>query len=131
MQVTESRLRQLKLIALCALCWGCEPEPRVSSSGGDDRSTGGETTAGDQATTGGGLVQEPALNDCRDPDTEGATARCLQAELPADHYEREALKYFDTLDVDAPEDSIPEYAPLVARWEWPPWLLLTGYGART
>jgi hypothetical protein len=32
------------------------------------------------------------------------------------------------LDVDSPQDSIPNYSLLVARWEWPPWLLLTRYG---
>jgi hypothetical protein len=49
--------------------------------------------------------------------------------LSEEHYVTEALTYFDTLDVTTPEDSIPDYAPLVARWEWPPWLWLTGYGA--
>ena len=41
----------------------------------------------------------------------------------------EAQAYFDTLDLDADRDSVPAYSELVARWEWPPWLLLTGYGA--
>jgi len=31
--------------------------------------------------------------------------------------------------VSADPGSIPDCADLVARWEWPPWLLLTGYGA--
>ncbi|MFT5432858.1 MAG: hypothetical protein ACI9OJ_003562, partial [Myxococcota bacterium] len=33
-----------------------------------------------------------------------------------------------TLDTTADPDSMPNYSVLVARWEWPPWLLLTGYG---
>ena len=40
----------------------------------------------------------------------------------------QALLYFDTLDIEAQRDRVPDYAPQVARWEWPPWLLLTGFG---
>ena len=49
--------------------------------------------------------------------------------MPAEYYLREAEAYFDTLDTSAPEDSVPNYHPFVARWEWPPWLLLTGFTA--
>ena len=35
--------------------------------------------------------------------------------------------YFDTMDSDKDRDVIPAYSELVARWEWPPWLKLTGY----
>lgn len=31
------------------------------------------------------------------------------------------------LSTGADPGSVPEYSPLVARWEWPPWLYLTGY----
>ncbi len=65
---------------------------------------------------------------CRDPGTPGATAACLSPTQPPEYYVEQALKYFDTLDVDADPESIPAYSELVARWEWPPWLLLTGYG---
>lgn len=73
-------------------------------------------------------ADEPGPNACRDRGTEGATASCLSPTLPPEHYVAEALRYFDTLDVTAPEDSIPDYHEQVARWEWPPWLLLTGLG---
>jgi hypothetical protein len=36
--------------------------------------------------------------------------------------------YFATLDSSAPPGVEPDYGTLVARWEWPPWLKLTGYG---
>lgn len=65
---------------------------------------------------------------CNDPDTPGATSRCLQPTKSPEYYIVQGLKYFDTLDIDAPHDSVPNYSLLVARWEWPPWLLLTGFG---
>jgi hypothetical protein len=67
--------------------------------------------------------------DCVGADTEEPTASCLSPSFPAEYYVDEALKYFDTLDVSADRARIPAYHPQVARWEWPPWLLLTGYGA--
>jgi hypothetical protein len=65
---------------------------------------------------------------CRNAGTSGATAECLSPAYDPEYYVAQANAYFDTLDVTAPADSVPNYAPLVARWEWPPWLLLTGYG---
>lgn len=58
----------------------------------------------------------------------GALSTTLSPKQPPDHYRTQASKYFDTLDSRAPPDSVPSYALRVARWEWPPWLLLTGYG---
>jgi hypothetical protein len=66
---------------------------------------------------------------CLEPGAEGATARCLAPTKAPEHYVAEALRYFDTLDTSAPPDSRPDYGDTVARWEWPPWLKLTGYGA--
>jgi len=65
---------------------------------------------------------------CSYAGTEGATALCLSATHAPEHYVEQAHKYFDTLDVSADRDSVPDYSDLVARWEWPPWLLLTGVG---
>ncbi|MCA9617033.1 MAG: hypothetical protein KC586_29935 [Myxococcales bacterium] len=75
-----------------------------------------------------GCASEPGPNACRDRGTDGATASCLEPNLAPEHYVSEALRYFDTLDVTAPADSIPDYHDQVARWEWPPWLFLTGLG---
>ncbi len=76
----------------------------------------------------GGDSVEPWDQRCRNDGTPGATSRCLAPTHDAAYYADQANSYFDTLDVDADRESIPDYAPLVARWEWPPWLLLTGLG---
>jgi len=65
---------------------------------------------------------------CISPDTEGATSTCLRPTQTAKYYAEQASKYFDTLDINADPESVPNYSELVARWEWPPWLLLTGVG---
>ena len=66
---------------------------------------------------------------CLDEGTAGATATCLAPTQTPEFYVDEALKYFDTLDTSADRARIPRYSERVVRWEWPPWLLLTGYGA--
>lgn len=58
----------------------------------------------------------------------GATARCLHPTQTPEYWVEQASLYFDTLDTTTPEDAIPDYHLQVARWEWPPWLWLTGYG---
>jgi len=67
-------------------------------------------------------------NRCYDDGTPGATAPCLSPTRDEAFYIDQALRYFDTLDVDADRSRVPTYDPQVARWEWPPWLLLTAYG---
>ncbi len=73
----------------------------------------------------------PVSASCTGAGTLAATASCLKPTQTPEHYVDQALKYFDTLDVSADRSRIPDYSPLVARWEWPPWLLLTGFGAET
>jgi len=68
-----------------------------------------------------------APNPCEDPAK--APATCLTPKQAPEHYVQQSLLYFDTLDVSAPKAK-PAYAELAARWEWPPWLKLTGYGAQ-
>lgn len=74
--------------------------------------------------------QPEVQRNCMNEGTPGATSECSAPVLPAAHYEEQALLYFDTLDVDAQRENVPDYASQVARWEWPPWLLLTGFGAQ-
>lgn len=70
---------------------------------------------------------EPETNP--DPcDLAGALSTCLSPTLADAHYVEQGERYFDTLDADADPESEPDYAETVARWEWPPWLLLTGWG---
>ena len=83
-----------------------------------------DSGAADAAPDASSLSGDPCLN----PGTAGATSTCLAPSHPESYYVEQALKYFDTLDVDADPESVPNYSELVARWEWPPWLLLTGYG---
>lgn len=48
----------------------------------------------------------------------------------SEYYKKQADLYFDTLQSEPiilPER--PNYSAHVVRWEWKPWLLLTGYGA--
>lgn len=58
----------------------------------------------------------------------GTLSTCLAPRQSPAYYVAQAEKYFDTLDTDASRASVPNYSELVARWEWRPWLLLTGYG---
>ncbi len=57
-----------------------------------------------------------------------ALATALTPQQPPEYYVDQANRYFDTLDTSADPDSEPSYSILVARWELPPWLWLTGYG---
>jgi hypothetical protein len=57
-----------------------------------------------------------------------ALATVLTPQFPPEYYVDQAHKYFDTLDTSADPNSVPDYSILVARWELPPWLWLTGYG---
>lgn len=52
----------------------------------------------------------------------------VPTQTPA-YYVDQANRYFDAIDASAPASSVPTYSLRVARWELPPWLLLTGYGA--
>lgn len=62
-----------------------------------------------------------------DPNAD-ALATILTPRQAPDYYVEQANKYFDTLDTGADPDNLPNYSDLVARWELPPWLLLTGFG---
>ena len=60
----------------------------------------------------------------RSPD---ALASALRPQFEPEYYVDQANKYFDTLDTSANPNNVPAYSDLVARWELPPWLWLTGY----
>ena len=51
----------------------------------------------------------------------------LTPKFSLEYYAEQSDKYFDTLDTYAPRDSKPSYSKKVIRWEWHPWLKLTGY----
>jgi hypothetical protein len=58
---------------------------------------------------------------------DSATSVQLAPNLPAAYYVEQGVKYFGTMATAVPRKIKPEYSPLVIRWEWHPWLLLTGY----
>ena len=58
---------------------------------------------------------------------DSATSVHLSANKPANYYVEQGVKYFRSMESLVPKDVRPFYSPLVIRWEWPPWLLLTGY----
>ncbi len=51
----------------------------------------------------------------------------LTPQKPPSYYVDQGNRYFDAIDTTVSAESVPLYSPLVARWEWPPWLKLTGY----
>jgi hypothetical protein len=77
-----------------------------------------------QTTPPAAAVVDPS---CSTPEGAGAFSTCLTPHQTPDYYVAQGNKYFDALDRSMPADSTPTYSELVARWEWPPWLLLTGY----
>jgi len=68
----------------------------------------------------------PVADPCAEPGA--ARSTCLTPTRSEAYYADQSLAYFDTLESDYDGESGPTYGPGVARWEWPPWLLLTGYG---
>jgi hypothetical protein len=78
------------------------------------------------------LVLGALLGACGGPDPDPCAgdaplASCLAPTQAPEHYVTQSLRYFDTMD-SAVEDPVwPDYAELAARWEWPPWLRLTGW----
>lgn len=110
--------RAIPLLLVAALAVGA-----CGGSGGEDGS--GDRASATTTTT------DAASADCADVGTRGATAGCLEPTQAPQYYVDQALAYFDTLDVDADPENVPNYAEDVARWEWPPWLLLTGFGRDT
>lgn len=75
------------------------------------------------------LVGLLAACEASSADDRDALSTALAPTYPDAYYVDQAYRYFDALDENAPRESRPTYSTLVVRWEWPPWLFLTGYGA--
>lgn len=73
-------------------------------------------------------LPEKPFAPCPTEGRQDALSTCLKPNQTAEYYIAQAHKYFDTLDGSAPVDSIPNYSIMVARYEWEPWLKLTGIG---
>jgi hypothetical protein len=88
-----------------------------------------------QATWVPGFCKLPAAptpaanrsNKCTDSGKRGATSRCLGPKQTNAYYVEQANRYFDSLDVSKKSYIAPNYHARAVRWEWKPWLLLTGY----
>ena len=91
-------IKPLALIAAVATTAGCSSEP--------------------------GPEPLPPLPGC---DTDGAMADCVEPNRSPEYYIEQSSMYFDTMDKTKDRDILPAYSEQVIRWEWPPWLLLTGY----
>ena len=72
------------------------------------------------------LACSPEVQDDR-CDGPGAFADYLEPQQSAEHYIAQSHAYFDTMDYEPFGAIEPDYSELVARWEWPPWLKLTGW----
>lgn len=58
---------------------------------------------------------------------DSAFSTVLQPKFDAAYYIDQGVKYFQTMESSVPAKVQPAYSDLVIRWEWPPWLALTGY----
>lgn len=64
------------------------------------------------------------------PNNDSALATRLSPKFSPDYYIDQGVKYFQTMESSVPNHVQPNYSDLVIRWEWPPWLKLTGYKRR-
>jgi hypothetical protein len=60
--------------------------------------------------------------------TQDALAGCIKPQHSAEYYADQSRKYFETLNSSVALTVYPNYSEKVVRWEWPPWLFLTGLG---
>ncbi len=119
------------LLTACGSSGGGGPASAIPDAGGPDAAM--HDAVVHDAAAPDAAIADAALPDAAVPDpeacgTDGARATCLAPTQTPEYYVEQGLKYFDTLAADADPESHPVYAELVARWEWPPWLKLTGYG---
>ena len=121
----------LTLFVLLLALAACSSSPDSTAAVDEPDSDADAVTDADSTLPDTAEEVTSAPRGCLNPGTDGATALCLEPTQTPEYYVEQALKYFDTLDVDADPESIPNYSDLVARWEWPPWLLLTGFDRET
>ncbi len=72
-----------------------------------------------------GTTSDTAVDVCATADP---PMSCLEPTQTAEYYADVSSRYFDTMDYTVDAEPMP-YGELVARWEWPPWLKLTGFTA--
>lgn len=62
--------------------------------------------------------------------SDALTSENMVPTFPEEYYIEQGLKYFLTMESSVSIKVKPHYSKRVVRWEWHPWLLLTGYGKR-
>ncbi len=117
------RLSALHILILLAACG-------TGTGSGSDIVAAPDEMNGDNEYVDKSIELRAELAGCQSFGSPGATSSCLTPVESPEYYIEQANRYFDTLDVDADPASVPLYSEFVARWEWPPWLLLTGLGAK-
>jgi hypothetical protein len=75
-------------------------------------------------------VQESEVQAYEIADVDSAMSTRLSPRYAPDYYIEQGVKYFLTMESSVPIRVQPEYGDRVIRWEWHPWLLLTGYRRR-
>ncbi len=70
------------------------------------------------------FAQEVSDDACA---SEAALSPCLSPKFSAEYYAKQSELYFRTMESTVSPFVQPHYSDKVIRWEWPPWLLLTGY----
>ena len=75
-------------------------------------------------------VRESTASEVLVADVDSALSTRLLPTQTADYYIEQGVKYFRTMESSVPIRIKPNYSDLVIRWEWHPWLLLTGYKRR-
>lgn len=73
-----------------------------------------------------GCISSTNNADDRNPNFE-LMSSAVKRNVPDEYYINQANEYFNSLDTTKRE-YMPKYNQNVARFEWPPWLLLTGLG---
>ncbi|MCB9478127.1 MAG: hypothetical protein H6683_00455 [Deltaproteobacteria bacterium] len=109
--------------------WACATDDADNESAKDPVAAGeyGEVDDDDDTTASDNDDDTDAAVACDDFEGTEPVSRALEPLFDAEYYAEQSSLYFDTIDIDSPLDLRPEYAELVARWEWPPWWKLTAY----
>ena len=115
------------LLAAGASLGACDEEGTAAAADGAPPVDSGPAVDG---SADAGIPPDATPDAAPDMGDPGALSSVSVPTRAPEWYVEQALIYFDTLDTRADPDIVPEYAPDVARWEWPPWLYLTGWGAQ-
>jgi hypothetical protein len=127
------RLRAFISVVLIGIAFGapisCGDDDSPSSS---DDDPGGTSDDGDNDNSSGDVTSDDdsGAPNCQSENETRMSTHASPRFLP-EYYAEQSSMYFDTLDSDADPLSVPNYSTLVARWEWPPWLKLTGFGSES